>query len=127
MKAPVSIEGIHHAYHLTVDGNPVCFNHLVLYHALNAILIHHYDDEMDDKSKEIGPEHVKEDTDWLTFEVKDNRGHSHLVYYPHEMTAADLVFFAKLTREMEKPSSIKIPPPNPPLFAERMWSFKKNT
>lgn len=99
MKAPVSIEGIHHAYHLTVDGYPVCFNHLVLHHALNAILIHHVDDEMDDKSKEIRLEHVNVGSNWLPFEVKGNDGHSHLVYYPFQMTVMDLTLLIKFVRE----------------------------
>ena len=109
MNAPLDIKGIDHTYHFTVDGYPVCFNHLVLHHDLTATLIHQYDDNMDEMSFLINQEDVKVDSDWLPYEVKSNNDQSSLVYYSSGLTVKEFTDEVKHLKTVKKLSMIRIP------------------
>ena len=75
--APLSVEGIAHHYMVTVEGEPVCLNHLCIDltndSTTTATLINQFDYDMREMAKNITIDHLKKDADgavdWLPFEL----------------------------------------------------------
>ena len=68
--------------------------------------MHQYDYQMDAQGLKLKPEHVNVDTDWLTFELQRDDGHSNLVYYP-TLTINQIADAVRLVRQLKQ--VIRIP------------------